>query len=60
MAEMKRLTGKIAIVAGGASGIGEATSRAFAEAGARAVIIADVNADAGSALEADLRKSNGF
>jgi len=32
------LAGKIAIVTGGASGIGEATARVFAEAGARVVI----------------------
>ncbi len=35
---MNSLAGKIAIVTGGASGIGEATARVFAEAGARVVI----------------------
>lgn len=38
---MNSLAGKIAIVTGGASGIGEATARVFAEAGAK-VVIADV------------------
>ncbi len=43
---MARLQNKIAIVTGGASGIGKATSELFAEEGAT-VIIADVNAKAG-------------
>lgn len=38
---MNHLNGKIAIVTGGASGIGEATARVFAQAGAQ-VIVADV------------------
>ncbi|MBV9462543.1 MAG: SDR family NAD(P)-dependent oxidoreductase, partial [Bradyrhizobium sp.] len=33
---------KVCIVTGGASGIGEATARAFAEAGARGVVVADL------------------
>ena len=41
------LQGKVAVVTGGASGIGLATARTFARAGAR-VVIADVR-DAGSA-----------
>jgi len=36
---------KVCVVTGGASGIGEATARAFAAAGARGVVIADINAD---------------
>jgi NAD(P)-dependent dehydrogenase (short-subunit alcohol dehydrogenase family) len=36
---------KVCVVTGGASGIGEATARAFAAAGARGVVIADLNAD---------------
>ncbi|KAK2451435.1 (-)-isopiperitenol/(-)-carveol dehydrogenase, mitochondrial [Trifolium repens] len=37
-----RLSGKIAIVTGGASGIGEATVRVFANEGVRVVVIADI------------------
>ena len=42
-----------ALVAGGASGLGEATTRALAAAGAR-VVIADLNAEKGEALAAEL------
>lgn len=44
---------KIAIVTGGADGMGAATSRLFAERGAQ-VIITDVKEDAGKALAAEL------
>lgn len=40
------LTGKVALVTGGSTGIGAATSLAFAKAGAR-VVVSDVNAAAG-------------
>jgi 3(or 17)beta-hydroxysteroid dehydrogenase len=39
---MRRLEGKVALVSGGASGIGLATARRFAEEGAR-VVLADLN-----------------
>lgn len=48
---MNRLINKVAIVTGGAHGIGAATVRRFCEEGAR-VIIADVNRAAGEALAA--------
>jgi NAD(P)-dependent dehydrogenase (short-subunit alcohol dehydrogenase family) len=50
---MGRLGGKVAIVTGGASGIGAATVRRFAAEGCR-VVIADLQAEQGSALAADL------
>jgi NAD(P)-dependent dehydrogenase (short-subunit alcohol dehydrogenase family) len=46
---MVRLSGKVAIVTGGASGIGEATVRLFAAEGAK-VVIADLAKGAGEAL----------
>ena len=48
-----RLEDAGAIVAGGASGLGEATARALHEHGA-AVVIADLNAEKGEALAAEL------
>src|SRR5215510_15338045 len=36
------IKGKVCVVTGGASGIGEATARAFAQAGARGVVVADL------------------
>ena len=36
------IKGKVCVVTGGASGIGEATARAFARAGARGVVVADL------------------
>ncbi|KAL2462905.1 Short-chain dehydrogenase reductase 3b [Forsythia ovata] len=44
---MRKLEGKVAIVTGGASGIGEATASHFADHGARAVVIADVQDEKG-------------
>lgn len=43
----KKLEGKVAIVTGGASGIGEATASLFADHGAREVVIADVQDEKG-------------
>jgi NAD(P)-dependent dehydrogenase (short-subunit alcohol dehydrogenase family) len=48
-----RIDGASALVAGGASGLGEATVRRLHGAGAR-VAIADLNADKGAALAAEL------
>ena len=48
-----RLQGKVAIITGGASGIGEACSRIFVREGAK-VIISDIDASKGNALEAEL------
>ena len=48
-----KIEGAGALVAGGASGLGAATSRALAQAGAR-VVIADLNAEKGEALAAEI------
>jgi 3(or 17)beta-hydroxysteroid dehydrogenase len=49
---MDRLQGKVAIITGGASGMGAATVRRFRAEGAE-VVIADVQAEAGAALARD-------
>ncbi|KAF3437005.1 hypothetical protein FNV43_RR19758 [Rhamnella rubrinervis] len=43
----RKLQGKVAIITGGASGIGESTARLFADHGARMVVIADIQDDLG-------------
>ena len=48
-----RLDGKVALVTGGASGIGEATCKELTRAGA-AVIVADINLDAAQGLSASM------
>lgn len=50
----QKLHGKVAIVTGGASGIGEATARHFAHHGARAVVIADVQDQKGQTVAATI------
>ena len=50
------IDGKSALVAGGASGLGEATARALAERGA-SVVICDLNAEKGEALAGEIGAS---
>ncbi|MFZ4689018.1 MAG: SDR family NAD(P)-dependent oxidoreductase [Polymorphobacter sp.] len=50
---MTRLSGKLAFVTGGASGLGEAIARRFVAEGAQ-VVIADIDATGGAALAAEL------
>jgi NAD(P)-dependent dehydrogenase (short-subunit alcohol dehydrogenase family) len=56
---MAELSGKVAIVTGGASGIGEATSRMLVERGAR-VCIADMNEEAATGLASSLGEDKAF
>jgi len=50
---VERLSGRVAVVTGGASGIGEASARRLASEGAH-VVVADLNVDAGEALAKEL------
>jgi len=59
MLDFFRLDGKIALVTGGASGIGEATVRALSEAGAQ-ILIVDLNAERGHSLAAEVPHAESF
>lgn len=59
MASTGRLDGKVAVITGGASGIGEGTVRRFVEEGAR-VVVADVQDEPGRALAAEIGSSARF
>lgn len=50
-----RLSGRVAIITGGAGGMGAETARLFVAEGAR-VVVTDLNAQAGAALAAELGK----
>ncbi|MCX2926984.1 SDR family oxidoreductase [Streptomyces sp. NEAU-W12] len=56
---MNRLTGRVALVTGGARGIGEAVVRAFADEGA-SVMITDVLDEAGRALQEETGTATRF
>jgi NAD(P)-dependent dehydrogenase (short-subunit alcohol dehydrogenase family) len=53
-----RLAGKVAIITGGAYGMGAEEAQLFAREGAK-VVIADIAEEAGKALEAELNRSGG-
>lgn len=55
---MALLSGKVALITGGASGIGRATALLFAREGA-AIALADVNADAGQRVVDEISQSGG-
>ena len=59
MLDYFRLDGKVALVTGGASGIGEATVRTLAEAGAR-VLIVDIDKKRADELLTDLSGSSAY
>ena len=51
---MNKLQGKVAIITGGASGLGEVTAHHFAAHGARAIVIADVQDEKGQKVAVEI------
>ena len=54
---MSKLQGKVAIITGGASGIGAATASLFVSEGAKVVLV-DLNEEKGKVFEAELKAQN--
>ncbi|MBD5801570.1 2,5-dichloro-2,5-cyclohexadiene-1,4-diol dehydrogenase [Azoarcus sp. Aa7] len=55
---MSALQNKVAIITGGASGIGRATALLFAQAGAR-IVIADMSEASGKEVVAEIERTGG-
>lgn len=55
---MNRLSGKVAIISGGAMGIGEADAKLFTKEGAK-VVVADVNETEGKRVAEEIRQDGG-
>jgi NAD(P)-dependent dehydrogenase (short-subunit alcohol dehydrogenase family) len=53
------LSGKVAVVTGGASGIGRALARRFARDGARGIAVADIDAGGAQAVAAEIGENAG-
>ena len=54
-----RLKNKVAIVTGGASGIGAATCRLYAQEGAAGSVVADINEEAGQSVADNIVQAGG-
>ncbi len=54
-----QIQGKVVIVTGGSNGIGRALCHKFAAAGARAVVVADIDREAGLKVAAEIRNTPG-
>ncbi|HEY7324613.1 MAG TPA: SDR family oxidoreductase [Streptosporangiaceae bacterium] len=53
------ITGRVAIVTGGASGVGRAIALGLARRGAAGVVVSDVDADGAAAVAAEIEKAGG-